>query len=329
VVLTLLPSFTAAQQHVRLGKSVPDAARIASRLAPPVIVGMIADLSGRVVVLDGGASELTLLAREGRQLLHKLVPNGRRIFGDPKSIAFEDNHGLFVLDARPARLLRFQLRDNQIEFISSIPLAGIFAVSGACAIGGKYFVIGITAPAEKSQLIHVVTSEGTVERSFGKPFGSTQFERLVFSESRILCDRAGRTITVSSRSYPEVRTYDTAGRLKWSANIPGFQHVAVVQTSPRRMQYRWPTDSLWDKTVSMFYTASDVIAVQVGRRRGRDVRNGYVGFRTVLFRTTTGRSLGKQEDLPLILATSRTHAYAVGPREDSLLVYPLSISGRP
>ena len=77
------------------------------------------------------------------------------------------------------------------------------------------------------------------------------------------------------------------------------------------MLFSYAPDSLWDQTVSVFAVAPNVIAVQVGRLRGRGGLAGYLQVRTLYLLATTGVVLGSQLGLPVIMTATAQKLYAV------------------
>jgi hypothetical protein len=97
----------------------------------------------------------------------------------------------------------------------------------------------------------------------------------------------------------------------------------------RAIRFAYDDDSLWDQSVSMFSAATNVIAVQFGRHRGRNAASPFQHLQTVFLAVGDGRVLGSQLGLPMVLGRSADHLFAIADRmADTIDIYSFRFSDR-
>lgn len=267
----------------------------------------------RIVVTEGETNSLVVVALDGQTLFTKSNTGpDAAMLAHPIQMAITAANEVLVLDAQTPRLASFSFAGESLELSSIQRLRGITGVTGVCSMNGRTFVRGSTLPSESSRLVHVLGDDGEVQASFGRTFGSsTEFGRLFYGAGRLLCIPSEGLMVATSNSYPEVRAYDADGSLLWSQEIPDFRQVTYTEISPGRFRYVYPPDDTWDTTVSAFAPAEGIVAVQIGRRHGRQPGTPLSNIVTRLFSTVDGRPISVQSDLPLVKGAGAGRLFAV------------------
>jgi hypothetical protein len=181
---------------------------------------------------------------------------------------------------------------------------------------GRRYLFAKRGKSADAGLLHEVDEAATIIRSFGKPFSETDNPATAYGH--LLCLPRSGNVVVTSRLYPEIRSYASNGRLLWSTPVSSFRPVGF-ETNGRRITFAYAPDSLWDETVALFAPAPDVIAVQVARQRGRPTSHPYVEVRTLFLSAKTGATLRSQQGLPVILAASPTRLYTLNDKNPAEL----------
>lgn len=271
-------------------------------LRPPIGAAVIDQ--HRILLAELETNSIVTFDRHGEMLarLRNDGPDGARI-AYPVSMASAGVDEVMVLDAQIPRLVRIGLSPGQLKVLSVLRLRGLTGVSAACRLQGTDVVMGVAPPDTVGPILHTLDAQGQIESSFGEGFGPRdEASRLLFGAGRLLCLPSPALAVAASQYYPEVRAYDARGALRWQHTIPGYRSVSIVRPSPRRVEYAFPPDSLWDRTVGLFQVGRGLLGVQVARYYGRQPDSKPRSIRTYLISATTGHVVGEQADLPLVLA---------------------------
>jgi len=306
-------------QRIELGRQTSRLTQIGGHELAP-IHQLTVGSDGRMLILGGPSRQEIFLADSGGRAIAQptVLPEIGVPLAAPRASAFEGRNGVLVLDGGSPRWAKTEIAGSRWR-VDSVTLTDLSGVSGLCTIEGHRYVMGKVGGARDAGLVHEVTMGGQVLRSFGKPFGTLDNPAVGYGQ--ISCLPADRTIVVVSEVYPEVRAYSADGKTRWTAFIPGFVPMGF-EVLGRLIRFTYPSDSVWDRAVAVFSPAPGVAAVQIGRQRGRTYRTKFESIRTVFFDLSTGRSIGSQMGLPLILTASRKSAYAVSEIDgDTLTVY--------
>jgi hypothetical protein len=210
---------------------------------------------------------------------------------------------LLVLDVARERIVRYRLHEHRLDVVraDSLGLAG----SDICVLGGRIFVSG----RNDSTLVHAYSGSGRWQRSFGalpgQEFGALVTGSLA-NNSRLACDPNAKVIVVAAALLPTLRGFSPDGRLLWTMDLSGFSTVQITATA-RRATFSAPADGN-DIIESMFTVAPGVLAVQTNRQSSGRRTGTPATPLTRFISLSDGRELGTQSTLPLIIATSKTHA---------------------
>lgn len=288
-------------------------------------------------VAVGPRDETLVVGGPTRQDLF-LLDSGARAIGESVSLAdlgtplawpitgaFDGADRVLLVDAQSPRWVRLS-RTAAGWHVTSVQPTELSGVSSLCAMSGRRFVMGIRGSADGGPIVHEVDGNGAVSRSFGRQFG--EIVNPASSYGRLLCLPSSDMLIAAASMHSEVRGYSSAGGELWTASLPSFRHMRF-EADGRLVRFVLPPDSVWDQIVSMFSPARNVIAVQVGRVRGRNGAPPYRLIHTFFLDAASGRVLGTQKDLPLVLAATRTHLYATDPTEAAaLLALPFTYRSR-
>ena len=268
-------------------------------------VSHITASTDRVIALEGETNSLLVLSTRGRVVstTPNTGPRGARL-AHPVHMAWRDATTLVVADGDIPQLAQFELRDDSLVLSSTLPLRDIASARGVCSVGGAAFVLGKSASKDNRLLIHAVDVDGSTTQSFGDGFGPADAMSDLFyrRNERLLCLPQQGLMLVASRYHHAVHALDAEGTRWWAQDIPDFRAVTYTETEPGGFTYNYPDDDVWDEVVSLFQVSEAITAVQVQRWRGRDTRGPSEGIYTVLLETTTGRPMGVQTDLPIMVA---------------------------
>jgi len=278
------------------------------RLALGVITYVATDTQGRALLLGGPSKQhLFLLNPDGRSSVPPVSLSEIGVpLAWPVAAAFDGANSIAIIDGQSPRWARLHFGGGRwaMDTLSSTNLSG---VSSMCSMDGRRYVMGKVGLSHASGAVHEVSGSGAVKRSFGKPFGDIVNPAVAYGH--LLCQSMQGIVVVASRLYPELRAYTMAGEERWSIPLPSFQSMGF-EVEGRLVRFVLPPDSLWDQTVSLFTPAPDIVAVQIGRLRGR-AASRYLVMRTVFLSASTGRVLGEQRGLPLVRAATPKWLYAV------------------
>ncbi|MDX1394602.1 MAG: 6-bladed beta-propeller [Gemmatimonadota bacterium] len=221
-------------------------------------------------------------------------------FGFPVALA-PSGEGIAVFDVANARISTYLLRGNELGLNDEMRLP--FAVSDACALSGRIFVLGF-----HEGLIHELDSGGSVVRSFGEPFlpdvPSVDF-------GRILC-RGPDALIVSSTHVPVVRRYTTDGAMLWETEYEGFAPHRIEANAHGGRSFSGPPGGGHpDMMATLTSRADRVVAVQYGPfTPGMRTTEAMTQLRTVLLDFETGVPVDETRDTPRIDVLADTIAVA-------------------
>ena len=290
-------------------KAPPTSAMALGGRAVGFIRHISTDPTGRALVL-GGASrqEIFVIDADGKVSARSAVlPEIGARLGWPAAAAFDGPNSAVIIDSQSPLWARLELIRGQwvVDTVSSTKFS---RVSSVCTINGKRYVMAKAGESTSSALIHEVSAAGAVNRSFGTPF--VEVENPAVGYGHLLCLTTPAVVVAASKLHPEIRAYSPVGKLLWATQLPSFQPMGF-RVDGRRVLFEYAADSLWDQTVSVFAPTPDIVAVQVGRSRGRNGLASYLQVRTLYLSTATGDVLGSQLGLPVIMTATARQLYVV------------------
>jgi hypothetical protein len=322
VALMAVPGVIAAQvQAVRIAWDTAKRERFGKeRLVKPTAV--VTSDGNWVAILDSGANRLVLLSRKG-QLVGPVVDLERSDvgFGIIVAAAFGGRDEVILLDRTTSQVGTFRVgAQGFLPVVGRTPVT-VFDLSAVAECGGKSYLLG-SAIARGGDAITEVSADGTNVRSFGNQFGDSITDalgRLMYVPGRLLCLSPSKVLVAVSQLYPEVRAYDSIGRLLWRTAIPKFKYVGVERPDARTVLFKFPSDHIWHEVVSLFSVGPGLIAVQAAEWHGRGASRTRALFRTWLF-SRSGQLVGQQDNLPRVLGSSERLLFMVEPTDSTTVV---------
>lgn len=305
VCVSLTHAGLVAAQPLRVGKVLVTADRLYSGISAGKVVDAAHDGAGQIFVLDGETNDVLLFGLDGQRMsrLSNTGTGGPRM-ASPIRLAIGESKALYVLDSQGGRLVRLAEQQHALTLVSTAR-TGLTGVSDLCELDRRLYVLGSIPYDDDSEIVHVLDREGAVVRSFGEPLGTPGgFDRVAYGVGHLYCSAVSKLVVAASRLFPTVRAFSVDGSVKWTTVLTPFRRVGVEETLPGTFEYRFPADSLWEEVVSLFSPSRGVLAVQVGRRKGRAGGSPYVRIETRFFSVSDGRELGTQTDLPIVLHAS-------------------------
>jgi hypothetical protein len=169
----------------------------------------------------------------------------------------EDAASLLVLDEGKGTILRFEIDGDSI-----VPRGTIrhgFPAHDFCIIDGRVFVLGYA----DGFLIHELSTDGKVVRSFGRPEPTPNAagevrERINRTQSRgfLTCLAQTRQVLRVAGNRPALSAYDLTGSVAWRATIPGFHAVVPVTRADGWTVYAGEGNTGWfHRVLSLFVDA--------------------------------------------------------------------------
>jgi hypothetical protein len=190
------------------------------------IAGIGIDTLGRAYVLDSQYQEIRVFSPEGRYILTVGGPGqGPGEFQDPEAIEVLGDQRVLVAD-RGGILKIFAPSDSQgLVETESINLG--YPPESLCAMGGFVYLRGWS---EDGGVIHKHRLDGSKVLSFGIPYRSpSRFVSRQLTKGTIACVPRTKTVIDLSLLFPFVRGFSEDGDLMWTAEIPGFLQMEIIE----------------------------------------------------------------------------------------------------
>lgn len=306
-ILVATSGTTLSAQSLHIGKSVRTVDLRGGTEGHGKVQSAAFDDAGNAAVVEQGTGRVALLSADGGIIARSdLVPQAGSALSQPVKIISRD-HALLVLDAGSRSLVRFTRKDNAMVAAGSTQIA-VQGISSMCSMDGRLYVMGssLWGTGPRGALVHEINVAGEIVRSFGELVpNASPAKTMALSQGDLLCLNDAHLLIASSRLSGAVSAFDEEGKRVWTSQLPNFQPLGLLDY-PKRIQYSFAADSLWDEVASAVLPQKGVIALQSGRRHGR-ADGTYLRVHTVLLSRVDGRVLGEQDDLPLVAALQRGH----------------------
>lgn len=219
---------------------------------------------------------------------------------------------LLVLDARGSSILHLVVQRDELVPLTTVSGPDLGKASDLCATGSVVVVFGQRDAFNPGKILHAFTQQDDSMASFGRPFGtgdplavSTQ------SSGSLLCDASER-IYAASTLYGQIRAYDQSRTLVWQQSVPDFRRIRIETPSRGSgIRYTLPPDSIWDRVVGLWKPTTDVLAVQLSRKRTLTSPDPRRKILTYFIHAEDGTIIGSQETLPQVLGVSHGELYTI------------------
>ena len=298
-----------AAQHIAVTAPVMRVATVGGQSVGPIL-SVAATWGGRAVLVGGPTrQQISVIDRVGNPIWAPVTLQSLGIpLGAPAAATLVNDSVVVVIDGQSSAWARLAARKGILRADTVATNIGLSRVSGTCSLAGRVFVMAKRDEGERLGIIHERTTGGQNLRSFARPFTGTENPAVGYGD--LLCSRDGGLIIASPKLLGAVRAYTASGQEKWAVQVPEFRAVGFERIG-RRVTFVFPPDSVWDEVASLFLAAPGVIAIQVGRYRGRVPTPKYAEIQTWFLSAATGKVLGSQGDLPIVLAASKERLFAV------------------
>lgn len=267
------------------------------------LTAVLARPAAGVLLLDSRTSQLRLFDWTGR-FRGRLGRSGSGPgeFRVPTAVDWLGADTLAVLDYGLSRI-------TLAVWTGSVAFAGSFRVAAPafdlCSIGPAVFVSG--ARVGDSSIVRRIAVPGGSVRPIGSLFALDRQDPVLAGalslRLQMECVPQLDLVVVASEWLPEVRAYAAgSGALRWSASLPDFNATIVTHTADGRISFKPPPTAVYHMVTNLRRLDGTLLAVQVRRRipgQARALRREVVETR--LLDAGTGRQVGVQEDLPVIL----------------------------
>lgn len=237
----------------------------------------------------------------------------------------ENGRDVMVHDVALRRVSRLDVTGSESRPVSSFRHDGLMSESCGWSSGRT-----ILRGDWQGGILHIVSADGIVERSFGKGFNSpSDVTRSGVNEGPMLClPRQGR-IVLASKVLGTIQMYDQQGRLLWEKPVEPFRQVSIRTTSNGGIVHEYPPEGFYHRVISLVSVSDSLLVVQVGEDRASHNSAQYASIRTVLLRIADGRVVGVQINVPHLRAVRGDRAVATVETIDGWVMHVRSLELAP
>jgi hypothetical protein len=261
-----------------------------------------------VFVLDPTAHTVRVFSPNGKFLAATgRAGRGPGDFADPLALAHDGKETLYVVD-RYNGISVFGSRYGKLVYRSRF--GAELSPTAACVLGDSLVVAG----RHNDRLLHIVSANGNVTRSFAVPFhaDSNPLLREVANSGNLVvtCDPARQLLFLAETSGDRVRAYSRKGDLVWEQTLPEFHGSRVVLDRTRPGGFAVILPRFQNET--MLPLGTDLLLVQAHHqvRRRAVSREGLPtttsvdsGIVTYALSARTGRVLTRAYQGPFLAST--------------------------
>jgi len=269
----------------------------------PRVQDAVAASDGSLYVLDGGRGVVYEFDRRGaveRTLGGPGRGDGQMLY--PIALAMDERGELYVLDLGNQRVATFDLAQARPAF-SAFGVRR--ASSGLCLADSAVITFG----AAGDSLLRVIDVHGGVRSTIGTPYSQSEMVELTLAYGYLTCARDGDEVVVLPSALRELRTYRIgSGRLLWEVSLPGYRPQMITQ-SGNQVTITAPPGG-FDEARGIHLIRSDIVVVQVSFRKPRtEAPDAGEQLTTYYYRLSDGQYLGRETDLPRLVAVADTIAF--------------------
>ena len=225
-----------------------------------MVVDAVTDSRGYTYVLDRYATHLNVYAPDGAFVTATgRSGEGPGEYGYPLAIERAGGGLIHALDLRNTRIYAYRLQGNELVLVRSTRVP--YWIVDFCVLEGIYYALGY----QPGGIIHELDQEGSVVRSFGKPFIEDPAGLEDVDTGELICIADPATFVVAAAQVPLVRRYSSAGELVWSTTLKGFNRLTIESLPNGRRRFSAPEGGgIPDVTVTASHLGRGVLLVQFG-----------------------------------------------------------------
>ena len=269
--------------------------------------------SGAVLLSDRAKVRLVYVDSAGAAVVVGRQGSGPTEFRQPTTVVRLDEATTIVLDRALARILFLKHVRGSPTITSTVTLRRI--PDQICAFGPRLFALRFDAVS--GTILHSVSLDGEERSSFGSPlFDAGPRVNNIATQGHLLCLTAPQLVIVAPSLKPEVRAYDAPGTLRWARTISGVIPPVVKEVAGGGVLFGHPPGLRQSHSIaSLVQIGSEHILVQFGlTNREHPGDNGdFVGIDSRILRVSDGAEVGRQIDLPFVLASDVSRLLILGP----------------
>jgi hypothetical protein len=224
---------------------------------------------------------------------------------------------LAVVDPGNARLSIYRLAADALSYETQVagPWSSLGSGRNLCSIDGRWFIHNL----RDGLLIHEVSDDGSVVRSFGAAVPTTRAEFGGFAEIAAPQRNAGSILCLPDRSLivslaafdSHVRAYSPDGTLQWDAALPEVRPVRILAVDRAlRSEYDAEQGSHIGRSVVRWSPESVLVQYSWSLRPGGPEDRDYHRLDSIELATTDGAIVGRTTALPLVVDTRGDIVYS-------------------
>jgi hypothetical protein len=259
-----------------------------------------------ILVLDPMTKRLMMMDVRGEHLVHVgRLGRGPGEYVYPIAVAAAGD-SVYVLDAGALRITQYRRTGTGLELVGVAPVG--FAAEDMCMVGRRTYARGY----HRGRLLHELSANGTIVRSFGLPFLSDSVLGAEATNSELACHAGDQpAIIVAAANLPTVRAYEPSGALRWSTSLPRFNASVITRLPDGGMQYRAAREGDPSHMTVSLTIVSQVVLVQYGYEfRGMSSTEDIVDVTTAVLGLSDGRLLQTLSNFPRIDHAAGAKAYS-------------------
>ena len=262
------------------------------------------DARHRLVLVAPGATDIQAFGRKGE---------GPGEFVEPSQLLISERGSIEVLDNGMRRLSELRSSSEGLQLIDtrrfSVSASGVGILpQPMCRMTSRYIALGYDAVAAKP--LHEINPDASHRRSFGLPFvrGSNRLNDAV-TQGRLLClPDLGMVVLVTMLG--DLIGYAVDGTISWRRRIEGFRPIEI--TAHRYsvgFNYVPEPDGVTTRLGSLNRLSDSLALLQFRVMRASLATGRYtwelLGIDSRIVSLITGAEVGRQADLPIVLAVHR------------------------
>lgn len=263
--------------------------------------------NGRLVVVVATPRSVTVVGRTG---------SGPGEFREPRAIGLRGSHDLLVYDHGLARVSDYGIDGRSLVLKGSASVDG--RAINMCWQGGS--TIALAYDQATGTILRRAGPDGTIT-SFGDPFfGRNRRLNAWASDAELLCSDALQLTVVAPYYSERLSAYRNDGTMAWSRDLGGYVPTWVREVAGGGVAYGFPQDkTIRHIMLGVHYVGDGYLLVQLGlagvhEHKGADL--DFISIDSRLLRASDGEEVGRQADLPVILAVKGTQVITAGPEPD-------------
>jgi hypothetical protein len=275
---------------------------------------------GTVLILDAKNFRVSRYSSQGKYIgSFGRQGSGPGEMQKPLMIRALANNTIALSDNALARLTFLGLTPSGLSLIRSVHLARI--PQAQCVSKGS--LIDFSYNRADQTILHRLGLDGETQRSFGTPFfGSDEGSpddiaalNISGHQGTIECIDDSGMVVVGSALRGNVYGYSAVGRLVWHTRLTDYVPYLYKVIGKGTMMGFLPGKEKRDAIIGIHRLTPQFVAVQVGemtREKPWAADRDFVRIETRILDLHTGVEVGRQDDLPAILATAKSRMLTAG-----------------